>query len=101
MIKTWQENWHRGDTPNLESRIDCMQAEIDELRAALLECDAELGDLPQAQAEMLTTIKVQRKVLEQALRAMTPVSGYGRIGTEDSEQAMLQAAITAIQRVLK
>jgi len=35
-IKTWQERYTRGDTPNIEKRIDLMQAEIDELRAKLL-----------------------------------------------------------------
>lgn len=35
MIKTWQESYMRGDAPNIEFRVDLMQREIDELRAAL------------------------------------------------------------------
>lgn len=34
-IKTWQECYTRGDAPNIEGRIDCMQAEIDALRQAI------------------------------------------------------------------
>lgn len=69
-----------------------MQAEIDELRAALAERDVEIGDLPQAQADMLATIKAQRVVLEQSLEALlhAPWKNW-----------RTDKAITAIQEQLK
>jgi hypothetical protein len=56
----------------------------------------ELGDLPQAQADMLATIKAQRTVLEQALEALTY---QGNMGPTRRQRRV--ATITAIQGVLK
>lgn len=101
-IKTWKERWRN---PWLYKR-DAMQAEIDELRAEITrltgiaflasaerdELRMELGDLPEAQADMLATIKAQREVLEQALKALlhAPWKNW-----------RTDKAITAIQEQLK
>jgi uncharacterized protein YydD (DUF2326 family) len=109
-IKTWQER--------LEEKADCqiittaalncaMLDEIDELRAALAERDAEIGDLPQAQADMLATIKSQRRVLEQAKDAINDITSHINMKRfwRDSDEKRLDeitdAAITAIQEQLK
>lgn len=55
----------------------------------------ELGDLPQAQTNMMATIKEQRKVLEQALSALTPHK------CTCTTCLAINAANTAIQEILK
>ena len=110
-ITPWQERLAHSQALTGQFAIpkeDCMQAEIDELRAEIKrltgiaflasaerdELHMELGDLPEAQADMLATIKAQRKVLERALAAM----GKGYMGRNHAEYS---ATITAIQEQLK
>ena len=97
-----------------------MQAEINELRAALAERDAEIerlerkllesnegfktADQERDKAQMRLAIEsmknaVQRKVLEQAKEAMRKTKEY--IGREFRRNHGFDAAITAIQEVLK
>jgi septal ring factor EnvC (AmiA/AmiB activator) len=54
MIKTWEQ---RIPARLPESMIDCAMMQISCMAAEINELRAELGDLPQAQAEMLTDIK--------------------------------------------
>lgn len=113
-IKTWKERWRN---PWLYKR-DAMQAEIDELRAEIKrltgiaflasaerdELRMELGDLPEAQADMLATIKAQRKVLEQALEALELTLDsleYEGVTFWSERQDKARTAITAIQEQLK
>ena len=67
MIKTWKEHLEStvSDMQIVSSLMiqQAMQDEIDGLRAYL-------GDLPKAQADMLGTIKAQRKELKAAFEAM-------------------------------
>ena len=80
-IKTWQERWKEytcGDRPDVKQ--DCMQAEIDELRAKNL---------------------AQRKVLEQALVALVASTFYVDGGHPLSESDVERhEIITAIQKQL-
>ena len=110
-ILTWSERL--GEEPStVADTFGAMDSEIHDLRAyvnllekqlkdasvaAIAEAaevdrlTQELGDLPEAQADKLATIKAQRRVLEQALEALN-----GSAGRED-----VWDAITAIQGVLK
>lgn len=104
-IKTWSQRITPEST--VVAQLRAMQAEIDELRAEIKrltgiaflasaerdELRMELGDLPEAQADMLATIKAQREVLERALAAMN--KGY-----MSHHHAEYSATITAIQGVL-
>ena len=87
----------REDDDDIFITTTCLQAaqEITELRAALQERDAEIGDLPEAQRNMLETIKAQRKALETALEAL-------QLPSLKTQSMLMQrdAAITAIQEVL-
>ena len=116
-IKTWKERWRN---PWLYKR-DAMQAEIDELRAEITrltgiaflasaerdELRMELGDLPEAQADMLATIKAQRKVLQQVLNTLIDVTAsinmkrFWRDKDGKRFDEITDTAITAIQGVLK
>jgi hypothetical protein len=105
-----------------------MQAEIIELRAALAERDAEIAELKIAHKANTTTMlkllakhkqhafnnEAQRKVLEQAGDALNrfvyvechQLSHHGKKDMHDFDKpcpvaAKVQAAITAIQEVLK
>ena len=101
-IKTWHERAMLIDVNNRQITPVYMQAEIDELRAALQERDAEIERLKTVpmkyrrmtfNAELQNEIAAQRKVLEQALEALKYV------GAGSYQQHA--AAFTAIQEVLK
>jgi chromatin segregation and condensation protein Rec8/ScpA/Scc1 (kleisin family) len=101
MIKTW-ENRYNGGGCSFEV---AMQAEIDELRAALAERDAEIERMAQASAIMHRwkteddeMIAAQRKVLEQALEALN-VMQEDVVSTPNAYEAQRQA-VRAIQEVL-
>lgn len=49
---------------------------VNELEAENARLKAELGDLPEAQAEMLTTIKRLKEAARQALYALIEASGH-------------------------
>jgi len=51
IIRRWEEQYTRGDVPNLEGRIDLMQTEIDDLQKALAEAEAERDELQREQDE--------------------------------------------------
>lgn len=93
-IRTWQERWGTLGIP----KNTAMQAEIDELRAALAERDAEIERLNKGwgAANLLAfkhaqSIEAQRKVLEQAKEALRGSAGFDERNN----------AIEAIQGVLK
>lgn len=116
-IKTWQERTAACEAPRHHDFYTCMmQAEIDELRAALQECDAELelirvernslrvdiefsrGTAEYWKAEHLAgnaVIAAQRKVLERSLEALQMAHRVL------DKSLRIEDAITAIQEVLK
>ena len=69
-IKPWQERINEAAYFSIEDyendKASFMQAEIDELRKENACLKAELGDLPQAQAEMLSECKRLRDAMKQA-----------------------------------
>ena len=104
-IKTWQERAHLEPDVRVEDLaygVDLvMQIEIDELRAALAARDAEIERLNKGwgAANLLAfkhaqSIEAQRKVLEQALRALEYVK------RPEGLLPNFDAAITAIQEQL-
>lgn len=109
-IKTWKE---RITTPltNLQNLFASMQAEIDELRAALQERDAEIERLTGSElglnrylaiveADLYSTRKqvdAQSKALEQALEALQSLFSFK---VDDTRGERCSSAITAIQKVL-
>jgi len=114
-IKTWRER--EFDVIGFvavspASNVIHMQAEIDELRAALVERDAEIERLtamPFASEAVRAfvygkKIDAQRKVLAQALEALQELNqsdGKDRTAGQLSEAVLqAEAAITAIQEVL-
>ena len=101
-IKTWQERW---DTLGIPKDM-AIQAEIDELRAALKERDAEIQRqyaciASHARITQAAEVKVeeQRKVLEQALEALENHAGNYKLNDVQCDHQ--NAAITAIQEQLK
>jgi hypothetical protein len=111
-IKTWHERAMLIDVNNRQITPVYMQAEIDELRAALQERDAEIERLtamPFASEAVRAfvygkKIDAQRKVLAQALEALQELNqsdGKDRTAGQLSEAVLqAEAAITAIQEVL-
>jgi hypothetical protein len=112
-IKTWRERLKPGIRSTVDPTInELMQAEIDELRAALVERDAEIERLtamPFASEAVRAfvygkKIDAQRKVLAQALEALQELNqsdGKDRTAGQLSEAVLqAEAAITAIQEVL-
>ena len=122
LIKTWQEKLDTVSDERIVSSLMIqqeMQAEIDELRAALQERDAEIEGWKADQKENLAnqcnlqaTINAQRKVLEQALEALQILSceadSFSVSGVYFNESCMghkgldmAETAITAIQEQLE
>ena len=115
-IKTWQEALGH-DRPLLACGAvgEAMQAEIDELRAALAERDAEIVGWRADQKENLANqcnlqaiINAQRDVLRQALTTInanhhwhTEYDDFDGYGTKSQLHTQNIAAITAIQGVLR
>jgi hypothetical protein len=109
-IKTWHERAMLIDVNNRQITPVYMQAEIDELRAALVERDAEIERLKTVpmkyrrmafNAELQEEVAAQRKLLEQALEALS----YLKVEIIDgwdarNQQHLRDKAITAIQEVL-
>ena len=111
MIKTWEERY--GLIVGFGTVVQAMQAEIDELRAALAERDAEIERLKLSATyaehidatpenrlqtmlhDTLTERDALRKVLEQALVELIECRSV-----DDNERGRL-AAITAIQEAKK
>lgn len=108
-IKTWREREFDAIgfvAVSPASNVIHMRAEIDDLRAALAERDAEIERLKYTvkkrdvgieicgtlSVKMEAKLAAQRKVLEQALEAIEDFVGY---------RPDIDAAITAIQEVLK
>ena len=102
-IKTWQERLCSGDR-RLPSQI--VQSEIDELRAALKERDAEIARahtnsaIGSRQIEQLFTYQqAQRAVMQQALDALEIVEWNG--GTQQWVKKTGSEAIDALKEALK
>lgn len=83
----------RSETKRLTGVAFLASAERDELLM-------ELGDLPKAQADMLVTIKEQRKVLEQAMEAFKLVR-FDSLNTSFKDWNIIKEANAAIQEALK
>ena len=108
LIKTWQEKAAEKHGTTFLPRYDLlavMQAEIDELRAALLERDAAYmdgyeGGKQEARDAAHAEIDAQRRVLEQALESLELCSIYAYAGGVGSTASKHKKAITAIQEQL-
>ena len=86
----------------LSAALEATMLKEAELTVEVYTLRMELGDLPQAQADMLATIKAQRKVLDQSLNALCAVVGVvGFAYTPQNKRKKVDEAITAIQEQLK
>lgn len=101
-IKTWRERLELPDHGLGIRAVDfAMQAEIDELRAALAARDAKhlagLEAIALHVEALESKVAAQRRVLEQALEALKEPIGFTGCRQIDVK---LKAAITAIQETL-
>ena len=107
-IKTWSQRITPEST--VVAQLRAMQAEINELRAALQERDAEIEGWKADQKENLAnqcnlqaTIKAQRNVLEQALEALQTcrIRSVTEGEVREVTPKIITNAIIAIQEQLK